>query len=148
MNTFTTSKPSEAMLIPYTRRDLSLKGALFLSHNGDRRSLPDGWLSLAELTDQGRLLTLHFSVGKVRVRGHELDTALQDACRRCLGELGECGSPAPARGLWVTDFEWQFPVEAIEDLASFVPGHSRQPSPNPGRWEQETHGRRQHGTAR
>jgi hypothetical protein len=138
---------SEATRLPYLKREDSMKGTLFVSHNGDRRWLPDGWLSLVELTDQGRLLTLHYSVGKVLVRGHELDRAFQDACLGCLGELRECGSPAPAQGLWVTDFEWQFPLEATEDLASYLPGHPRQPSPHPARSEQETHGRRQLGTA-
>jgi len=136
---------SQAARIPYTKRKDSMKGTLFVSHNGDRRWLPDSWLSLAELTGQGRLLTLHYSVGKVRIRGHELDQAFQDACRGCLGELRECGSPAPAQSLWITEFEWQFPVEATEDLESFVPG---QPSPHPAKRELETHGGRQHGMVR
>ena len=67
---------SEATRLPYLKRESSTKGALFVSHNGDRRWLPDGWLSLVELTDQGRLLTLHYSIGKVRIRGHELDQAV------------------------------------------------------------------------
>jgi hypothetical protein len=64
---------SEAKRLPYLKREDSMKGTLFVSHNGGRRWLPDSWLSLVELTDQGRLLTLHYSVGKIRIRGHELE---------------------------------------------------------------------------
>ncbi len=148
MNSFTTLKPSGPIRVPYTRRDpsLNLKGALFISHNGDQRLLPDGWLSLAELTAQGRLLTLHYSVGKVRVRGCKLDTVFQDACRGCLGELRECGSPAPAQGLWISGFEWQFPVEESEELAEFILDHPHERSSLSAKLEQETLGRRPIGT--
>ena len=101
------------------------KGVVFVSHNGERRLLPDSWLSFAELTDEGRLLTLHYSAGKIRVRGHELGELFEEVCRGCLGEVRECGSPAPAGGLWVIDFEWMFPIEQTEDLASYVPAHLR-----------------------
>ena len=36
---------SEAVRVPYLKREGSTKGAFFVSHNGDRRWLPDGWLS-------------------------------------------------------------------------------------------------------
>jgi len=53
--------------------------------------------------------------------GHELGELLEEVSRGCLGEVRECGSPAPTKGLWVTDFEWLFPIEQTEDLAAYVP---------------------------
>lgn len=112
--------------IPYLKREGPRKGAIFVSHTGERRMLPDTWLSCAELTDDERLLTLHYSAGKVRIRGHKLGGLLEDASRGCLGEIRECVSPAPTNGLWVTDFEWLFPIEQTEDLASYVPAYLRE----------------------
>lgn len=126
MEGHSTAVRTQDQRIPYLKREGPRKGAIFVSHNGDRRMLPDSWLSCAELTDEERLLTLHYSAGKIRVRGHELGELLEEVSRGCLGEVRECGSPAPTEGLWVTDFEWLFPIEQTEDLASYVPAHLRE----------------------
>jgi hypothetical protein len=126
MEFFKSSARSHDGRVPYLKREGPRKGAIFVSHNGERRLLPDSWLSCAELTDDERLLTLHYSAGKIRVRGHELGKLFEEVSRGCLGEICECGSPAPDQGLWVTEFEWLFPIEQTEDLASYVPAHLRE----------------------
>jgi hypothetical protein len=70
--------------------------------------IPDGWLSRAELTDDETLLTLHYPVGTVSIRGHELKPLFDDAVAGVLGEVRECGGPPRANGLWVTLFTWNF----------------------------------------
>jgi hypothetical protein len=101
----------------YLQRQRPLAGAVFVSLKGDHRMIPDAWLSMVELTDQGRLLTLHYSANTLRIRGHEPKEIFDDACHGQLGEVQEYGGLPLPRGLWVTRFEWNFPIER-SDLAS------------------------------
>jgi hypothetical protein len=104
-------------VVCYLKREGPLAGAVFVSLNADRRMIPDSWMSMVELNDQGRLLTLHYSAGTLRIRGHELREIFDDACRGRLGEVRECGGPPRPQGLWVTRFEWNFPIDR-DDLAA------------------------------
>jgi hypothetical protein len=94
-----------------------LAGAVFVSLKSDHRTIPDSWLSMVELTDQGRLLTPHYSANTLRIRGHEPKEIFDDACHGQLGEVQEYGGLPRPRGLWMTRFEWNFPIER-SDLAS------------------------------
>ena len=109
----------------YRRREGSQLGPLFISLNGDRRLLVDSLLSLVELSDDERLLTLHYPFGQLRIRGHQLRELFEEARRGRLGEVHECGGPATPEGLWVDRFEWGFPIEQ-DDLASVVKDATRE----------------------
>jgi hypothetical protein len=106
-------------VVCYVKRESPLDGAVFVSLNADRRMIPDSWLSLVELTDQARLLTLHYSAGTLRIHGHELRDLFDDACCCRLGEVRECGGPPRPQGLWITRFEWSFPIER-DDMGSLA----------------------------
>jgi len=106
-------------VVCYLKREASQLGPLFISLNGNRRFLVDSLLTLAELSDDERLLTLHYPFGQLRVRGHQLGELFEEARRGRLGEVRECGGPARSQGLWVDRFEWGFPIEQ-DDLASVV----------------------------
>lgn len=93
------------------QRERPLAGAVFVSLKGDRYMIPHSWLSLVGLTDEGRLLTLHYSASTPRIRGHELDEIFDDACHGRLDEVQECGGLPRLQGLWVTRFEWNFLCE-------------------------------------
>ncbi|MCI0724937.1 MAG: hypothetical protein L0338_39135 [Acidobacteria bacterium] len=112
-------------VVCYLKREASQLGPLFISLNGNRRILVDSLLTLAELSDDERLLTLHYPFGQLRVRGHQLGELFEDARRGRLGEVRECGGPARSEGLWVDRFEWGFPIEQ-DDLASVVKDATRE----------------------
>ncbi len=95
-------------VVCYVRRENPAVGAVFVSLNGDRCMIPDGWLSRAELTEDETLLTLHYPAGTLSIRGHELKPLFDDAVAGVLGEVRECGGPPRAKGLWVTLFTWNF----------------------------------------
>ena len=106
-------------VVCYLKREASQLGPLFISLNGNRRLLVDSLLTFAELSDDERLLTLHYPFGQLRIRGHQLGVLFEDARRGRLGEVHECGGPARSEGLWVDRFEWGFPIEQ-DGLASLV----------------------------
>ena len=112
-------------MVCYLKREASQLGPLFISLNGNRRLLVDSLLTFAELSDDERLLTLHYPFGQLRVRGHQLGELFEDARRGRLGEVRECGGPARSEGLWVDRFEWGFPTEQ-DDLASVVKDATRE----------------------
>jgi hypothetical protein len=86
-------------------------GPVFVSLNGDRRMIPDSWLSLAELSEDETLLTLHYPAGTLSICGCELRPLFDDAVRGLLAEVRECGGPPRSQGLWVTQFTWNFPTQ-------------------------------------
>jgi len=94
---------------------------VLVSLNGERRLLVDSLLTFAELSDDERLLTLHYPFGQLRIRGHQLGELFdnEEVRRGRLGEVRERGGPARSEGLWVDRFEWGFPIEQ-DDLASVV----------------------------
>jgi hypothetical protein len=106
-------------VVCYLKREASQLGPLFISLNGNRRFLVDSLLTLAELSDDERLLTLHYPFGQLRIRGHQLGELFEEVRHGRLGEVRECGGPARSQGLWVDRFEWGFPIEQ-DDLASVV----------------------------
>jgi hypothetical protein len=112
-------------VVCYLKREGSQLGPLFVSLNGDRRLLMDSLLSFVELSDDERLLTLHYPFGQLRIRGHQLGELFEEARRGRLGEVRECGGPARSEGLWVDRFEWGFPIEQ-DDLASVVKDAARE----------------------
>jgi len=112
-------------VVCYLKREASQLGPLFISLNGNRRLLVDSLLTFAELSDDERLLTLHYPFGQLRVRGHQLGGMFEDARRGRLGEVRECGGPARSEGLWVDRFEWGFPIEQ-DDLTSVVKDATRE----------------------
>ena len=112
-------------VVCYLKREASQLGPLFISLNGNRRVLVDSLLTFAELSDDERLLTLHYPFGQLRVRGHQLGELFEEARRGRLGEVRECGGPARSEGLWVDRFEWGFPIEQ-DDLASVVKDATRE----------------------
>jgi hypothetical protein len=116
---------SRDQVVCYQKREASHLGPLFVSLNGDRRLLVDSLLSFAELSDDERLLTLHYPFGQLRIRGHQLGELFEEACRGRLGEVRESGGPARSEGLWVDRFEWGFPIEQ-DDLASVVKDAARE----------------------
>ena len=103
----------------YLKCEASQLGPLFVSLNGERRLLVDSLLTLAELSDDERLLTLHYPFGQLRIRGHQLGELFEEVRHGRLGEVRERGGPAQSEGLWVDRFEWGFPIEQ-DDLASVV----------------------------
>jgi hypothetical protein len=112
-------------VVCYLKREASQLGPLFVSLNGNRRLLVDSLLTFAELSDDERLLTLHYPFGQLRICGHQLGELFEDARRARLGEVRECGGPARSEGLWVDRFEWGFPIEQ-DDLASVVKDATRE----------------------
>ena len=116
---------SRDQVVCYQKREASQLGPLFISLNGNRRLLVDSLLTFAELSDDERLLTLHYPFGQLRVRGHQLGELFEEARRGRLGEVRECGGPARSEGLWVDRFEWGFSIEQ-DDLASVVKDAARE----------------------
>jgi len=112
-------------VVCYLKREGPQAGPVFVSLNGDRRLLVDSLLSLAELSDDERLLTLHYPFGQVHIRGHQLGELFEEARRGRLGEVRECGGPTRCEGLWVDRFDWGFPIEQ-DDLASVVNDAARE----------------------
>jgi hypothetical protein len=112
-------------VVCYLKREASQLGPLFISLNGNRRLLVDSLLTFAELSDDERLLTLHYPFGQLRIRGHQLEELFEEVRRGRLGEVRECGGPARSEGLWVDRFEWGFPIEQ-DDLASVVKHATRE----------------------
>jgi len=112
-------------VVCYLRREGPQSGPGFVSLNGECLLLVDSPLTLAELSDDERLLTLHYPFGQLRIRGHQLGELFEDARRGRLGKVRECGGPARSEGLWVDCFEWGFPIEQ-DDLASVVKDATRE----------------------
>jgi hypothetical protein len=112
-------------VVCYLKREASQLGPLFISLNGNRRFLVDSLLTLAELSDDERLLTLHYPFGQLRIRGHQLGELFEEVRHGRLGEVRECGGPARSQGLFVDRFEWGFPIEQ-DDLASVVKDATRE----------------------
>jgi hypothetical protein len=112
-------------VVCYLKREGPQSGPVFVSLNGERRLLVDSLLTFAELSDDERLLTLHYPFGQLRIRGHQLGELFEEARRGRLGEVRECGGPARSAGLWVDRFEWGFPIEQ-DDLASVVKDATRE----------------------
>ena len=109
----------------YLKREGPQSGPVLVSLNGERRLLVDSLLSFAELSDDERLLTLHYPFGQLRIRGHQLGELFEEVRRGRLGEVRECGGPARSEGLWVDRFEWGFPIEQ-DDLAAVVKDAARE----------------------
>src|SRR4030095_7186935 len=100
-------------VVCYVRRESPAVGAVFVSLNGDRCMIPDGWLSRDKLTEYEPLLLFHYPAETLSIRGHELKPLFDDAVAGVLGEVRECGGPPRAKGLWVPLFTWNFVTPGI-----------------------------------
>lgn len=68
-------------------------GAVFITLDGVRRSIPDHWLARVELCEKGRLLRLIYTFGTIEVAGQGLEVLFEDATA---GRLGIVSQAPPA----------------------------------------------------
>ena len=94
-------------VVCYVRRESPAVGAVFVSLNGDRCMIPDGWLSRAELTDDETLLTLHYPAGTLSIRGHELNPLFDDAVARAVALASKSWKPPPGGVPFVGNFRFR-----------------------------------------
>ncbi len=78
-------------------------GGFFISSDGRRIVIPDHWLTLAELSEGGRLLRLDYTFCSIEIAGECLDPILEDVA---IGKLGAVQVAPPDAALegrpWVT----------------------------------------------
>ncbi len=90
----------------YTPRELTHSipiGGIFMFDDESLRVIPDHWLTMVELLDQGRLLRLSYTFCSVEIAGEYLDAIYEDAAIGKLGAVWEAPPEAKPEGHpWVT----------------------------------------------
>ncbi len=78
-------------------------GGFFIFADGTTRVIPDHWLTMAELSEGGRLLRLNYTFCSIEIAGECLDPILEDVGIGKLGAVQVAPSDAlPEAKPWVT----------------------------------------------
>ncbi len=88
---------------PRAKMHSSPIGGFFISGDGATRVIPDHWLTMAELSEGGRLLRLNYTFCSIEIAGECLDPILEDVGIGKLGTVQVAPPDAVPEGHpWVT----------------------------------------------